>query len=135
MTSNQLSNSEEDTRLLAQKITEQNAWPICLYGDLGAGKTVFVKGVAKALGLNPNKIKSPTFNYIKEYDNLTHCDFYRIEELDDILAEQLAEACEKGHVVIEWAERAEAYLPTPRTDVFFEYIDENKRRIKWKIQK
>ncbi|MBU1992785.1 MAG: tRNA (adenosine(37)-N6)-threonylcarbamoyltransferase complex ATPase subunit type 1 TsaE [Patescibacteria group bacterium] len=140
MTKNQpvtelISKSVEETKNIARNLILRNsAYPICLYGDLGTGKTIFAKGAADELGIDGEKIKSPTFNFVREYTlvngTFSHCDLYRLDEIDEILAEQLEEAYEKGPVIIEWAEKAEKVLPFIRTDVFFEYIDENKRLIK-----
>lgn len=129
-----MSNSENETKNIARKLARSGAaMPFCLYGELGAGKTVFVKGFAEGLGIPEKRVKSPTFNFIREYSLIdsafSHCDFYRLERIDEILARQLEEAYEKGPVIIEWADRAGHVLPEKRTDVFFEYIDAGRRKI------
>lgn len=139
MPSNQLpreliSHSERETKSIASKLALSDIpYPVCLYGDLGTGKTVFVKGFAEAFGIDEKKVKSPTFSFVREYTlqnkTLSHCDFYRLNGLDEILAEHLVEAYEKGPVVIEWAEKVKSVLPKTRTEIFFEYIDENKRKL------
>ena len=80
-----VSRKEEDTLALAQNI-ESEKFPgmvICLNGELGSGKTIFVKGFAHALGIEEN-ITSPTFNIVKEYKDgeapLNHMDVYRLED-------------------------------------------------------
>ncbi|MFA4890776.1 MAG: tRNA (adenosine(37)-N6)-threonylcarbamoyltransferase complex ATPase subunit type 1 TsaE [Candidatus Gracilibacteria bacterium] len=108
---------------------------ICLFGDLGSGKTVFVKGIAKALGISSYTVKSPTYTFIREYTHnkgkLVHVDLYRIEKPDDLLSEQIKEFVDqKGTlVVIEWADKLGKELPENHKDVCFEYIDENIRKI------
>ena len=98
----------EDTYEIGKKIG-QEAQPgqvICLYGDLGVGKTVFTKGLADGLGIT-DPIQSPTFTIVREYEEgrlpLYHFDVYRIgdiEEMDEI-----------GVCLIEWANLIEEILP------------------------
>ena len=101
-----VSKNVEDTLTLAENI-ESEKFPnmvICLDGELGCGKTVFVKGFAKALGIEDN-ITSPTFNLIKEYLNgelpLYHMDVYRIDDTGDNIG--IKDYYKKGGVtIIEW---------------------------------
>ncbi len=119
-----------DTLTIAENI-ESEKFPnmvICLDGELGCGKTVFVKGFANALGIDDN-ITSPTFNIIKEYPNgelpLYHMDVYRIDEAEDVGIE---EYYKKGGVtIIEWSELIKDRLPEERLDIRFKIIDENSR--------
>jgi tRNA threonylcarbamoyladenosine biosynthesis protein TsaE len=128
------SRNETDTIELAQNI-ESEKFPnmvICLDGELGSGKTVFVKGFAQALGIEDN-ITSPTFNLVKEYDHgelsLYHMDMYRAE--DNVESIGIEDYFNKnGVTIIEWAEMVEDYLPSERLDIKFIIIDENTRIIK-----
>lgn len=124
------SKSVSDTLELAQNI-ESEKFPgmvICLNGDLGSGKTIFVKGFANALGIEDN-ITSPTFTIVKEYLNgemsLYHMDVYRIDENDDFGVEDYFN--KDGVCIIEWAELIEDRLPSERLDIQFKIIDENTR--------
>ena len=125
------SHDMNDTLLLAQNI-ESEKFPnmvICLNGELGTGKTVFVKGFAAALGIK-DPITSPTFNIVKEYPNgelpLYHMDVYRLEDNKDNIG--LTDYFNKGGVtIIEWADMIEDELPSERLDIEFKFIDENTR--------
>ena len=121
--------SLEDTIYLAQNI-ESEKFPnmvICLYGELGSGKTVFAKAFGHAMGIDG--VTSSTFNIIKEYNGelpLYHMDVYRIEDNIDSLG--LDEYFTKGGVtIIEWADLIEDYLPDERLDIKFKVVDENTR--------
>jgi tRNA threonylcarbamoyladenosine biosynthesis protein TsaE len=112
-------------RELAKTLAEGSI--VLLVGDLGAGKTAFVRGIAEGLGVDPRDVSSPTFTLVQEYRGgrlpLVHIDLYRLHdprEVDDLGLEDL----EIGSVVaIEWAER----LPrTPRGAVRVSIADEGE---------
>ena len=123
--------SDVDTTELAENM-ESEKFPnmvICLEGELGSGKTVFVKGFAKALGIEDN-ITSPTFNLIKEYLNgempLYHMDMYRLEgNVENIGVEDYFN--KNGVCIIEWSDIIEDILPEERLVIKFKIINENKR--------
>ncbi len=125
------SRSIDDTRELAENI-ESEKFPgmvICLNGELGSGKTVFVKGFAQSLGITET-VTSPTFTLIKEYDSgempLYHMDVYRIEEVDGTIG--FADYFNRDAVsIIEWADMISSELPNERLDIEFKVIDENTR--------
>lgn len=125
------SRSEMDTMTLAQNM-ESEKFPnmvICLDGELGSGKTIFVKGFAKALGIDEN-ITSPTFNVVKEYPNgelpLYHMDVYRLEEDDNTIGFN-DYYTSGGITIIEWADIIKDRLPEERLEIKFKIIDENTR--------
>lgn len=89
---------------------------IALCGDLGAGKTHFVKGVAAGLGHDPDEVTSPTFTLVHEYNlgrlPLFHFDFYRLETEDEALQLGFDDYMDSGGVLaIEWADKFEHLLP------------------------
>ena len=122
--------SEEETIEIAENF-ESEKFPnmiICLDGDLGSGKTLFTKGIAKALGIEEN-ITSPTFTIVKEYEGelpLYHMDVYRLDGNTDGVG--IEEYFHKGGVVvIEWAHMIKDILPEERLDIKIKTLDENKR--------
>jgi len=124
------SHNEYETLELAQNF-ESEKFPnmvICLNGELGSGKTLFVKGIANALGINES-ITSPTFTIVKEYNGelpLYHFDVYRLDGNTEGVG--IEEYFTKGGVVvIEWANTITDILPEERLDIKFKVVDENKR--------
>lgn len=112
---------------------------LALYGDLGAGKTTFTKGLAEELRVEEN-ITSPTFVMLKKYPaklsggqkvELVHIDAYRVETIEDIKSVGIEDFLNRNDVVmvIEWAEKIKEILPNDVIDINFKYIDENTREI------
>lgn len=103
-----------------------------LIGDLGSGKTTFVQGMAKGLGIDPRYyVNSPTFTMVNEYRgknvDLIHVDLYRIEKPFEIETLALEEHLHLGRiVVVEWSEKLEKKLDY---EVRFEMISEKERKI------
>lgn len=104
-----------------------------LYGDLGAGKTTMVKGIASALGIDEREIVSASFTIIAEYDTIprfSHIDLYRIEKKAELTELGLWDQTGGDSIsVIEWAEKAEEGLPEDMIKVRLKSIGENMREI------
>jgi tRNA threonylcarbamoyladenosine biosynthesis protein TsaE len=106
---------------------------VLLRGDLGAGKTVFVRGLASGLGLDPHEVSSPTFTLVQRYAGrlvLQHVDLYRIErplEIEELGLDELAR--EGAIVAIEWAERLAGTLPTPAVTVVLTDLGDDRREV------
>ncbi|MDD3861522.1 MAG: tRNA (adenosine(37)-N6)-threonylcarbamoyltransferase complex ATPase subunit type 1 TsaE [Candidatus Gracilibacteria bacterium] len=132
-----ITKNETETQKLAENIAEKvkKGGVICLFGDLGSGKTTFAKGFAKALGIDSFSVKSPTYTYIRDYplgkNKFYHIDLYRLETIDELLLQEIEEFLinEKNVIIIEWADKLKDYLPKKRIDICLEYLDENSRKI------
>jgi tRNA threonylcarbamoyladenosine biosynthesis protein TsaE len=116
-----ISHSPADTEALGEQFgrAARRGWVITLSGDLGAGKTQFVKGLARGLEISA-RVHSPTFTLVAEYDGgrlkLFHLDLYRLETPEQILSAGIEEFLQPdGVAVIEWAERL-AGFKTPGAD-------------------
>lgn len=125
-------------KLLAQEIdgptsrrTINRAVVIGLQGELGSGKTKFVQGFAKGLGIR-QRLTSPTFVLMKKYKNLYHIDCYRLNKPKDLLDLDFKEIIDdpQNIVLIEWAEKVRKILPKDTIWIKFEIINSNKRKIK-----
>lgn len=109
-----------------------------LQGDLGAGKTLFVKGIARSLGYDPEDVQSPTFTLVHEHRGgrleLFHLDLYRLDDpLGDVEASGLDEYLDPrdGVTAVEWGERAREALAARRFDVAFEVLPDGRRVTFW----
>ena len=130
-----VSTSEEQTRDFARGLAGSLTTPahILLYGELGAGKTVFAKGLAAGFGLRDiDEVSSPTFALVNRYEGrvpIYHIDLYRLTsgELDDLGLEDIF--CEDAAVVVEWAERLENQPPPDPVRVCLTWVDDHSRRI------
>ncbi len=106
---------------------------VALSGDLGSGKTTLVKGMAKALGINPDKVNSPSYVLIKEYDfkggKLFHLDLYRLEGVKEISMLGIEEYfTQEGMLIIEWAEKARDLMPGEYLQIKIKAFSEYRRR-------
>ena len=107
---------------------------LALTGTLGAGKTVFVKGLAQGLDIK-DVITSPTFVIVKTYHGrlpLHHVDFYRLERIDDLATIGFEDLFEENTVVaIEWAEKFSSALPDSFLQISIFYVGERSRRFQF----
>jgi tRNA threonylcarbamoyladenosine biosynthesis protein TsaE len=106
---------------------------VCLYGDLGAGKTSFSYGIALGLEVEEQYITSPTFTFVNEYQGRVpfyHIDLYRLTEPDELHNIGFEDYIDSdGVTVIEWAERAEDELPAECLSVYLSYVNDHSREI------
>ena len=105
---------------------------VLLDGDMGAGKTVFSKGVAAGLGIK-EEVTSPTYAYMNDYDGrLFHYDCYRIESVEQAENLGLADYFDMGGIcLIEWAQNIAPLLPRMVKRVVIKKLDENTREIEY----
>jgi len=128
-----LSDNEEQTFAAAWSLGRRLCGGECitLEGDLGTGKTVFAKGVAKGLMID-EPVLSPTFTIVREYQGrlkLSHFDVYRIMDPDEMLEIGFDEYFDDGSVcMIEWASNIKELLPEVRIDISIFRIDDERRR-------
>ncbi len=118
-----ISNSVEETELLGEKIVQQltGGTIIAFTGDLGAGKTAFVRGMARGLGIS-ERVTSPTFTIVNEYEGvrpLFHFDLYRLNDADELFDIGWEDYLARGGIcAVEWSERAqEAMESCVRIDI------------------
>ena len=105
---------------------------IAFYGDLGAGKTTFTRGIADFFNLK-HEVSSPTFSLVNEYETpqikIYHFDMYRINSLEDLESTGFFDYLGKGIFIIEWSENIDIYLPDETIKIKIENNDQNSRII------
>ncbi len=124
-----------DTYSFAENLAQelQAGDVIALYGNLGAGKTAFVQGIAIGLGYS-EPVTSPTYSLWQIYEGgrltIHHFDLYRLDTVEQVYAIGFYDAVDSdGVTLIEWPERLGDELPVPRINVYINRIDEEKRSI------
>ena len=132
------SRSPEHTRRLGMRLGKalQPGDVICLQGDLGAGKTTFVQGVAQGWG-SVDAVSSPTFIIVNVYRDgnqkqLFHMDAYRLDSTSEAEELDLDTMLAQGPLLVEWPERMDALIPSERLWVQLEYINEEEREMRFK---
>ncbi len=136
-------NSIEDTFDLSKKVGKllSNGEVIFLYGEVGVGKTTFVRGLINNLeiekGMHESQILSPTFNIVFDYEvkelKIMHYDLYRLKNSTDINELGIFAEIEDHITLIEWPELIEK-KPKNRIEMFFNYLDENLENRSLKIK-
>jgi tRNA threonylcarbamoyladenosine biosynthesis protein TsaE len=134
--------SVKETQSLAKKIAKvlRGGEVFALTGDLGAGKTAFVQGLAQGLGIR-RPVTSPSFVILKEYQadvlKLYHFDFYRISSIEEAFDLGLEEvlAGKKNVVLVEWPEKAPEALPEEKIEIKFDILSENMRSLRFSCSK
>lgn len=124
------STSPEETEKIAFKIASSLTPPrvLCLKGDLGAGKTAFTRGFAKAFGIEKG-VSSPTFTLMHRYDGsvtVNHYDLYRLTDFEELLDIGFEEEIEKGFSLIEWADEFMDFMPDDRIIISITKTDGNE---------
>ena len=114
-----ISHSPKETEDFAFELAKKINSPrlICLKGDLGAGKTAFVRGFSRFFGIEKG-VSSPTFTIMHRYDGteiINHYDLYRINDYDELLDIGFEEQIENGISLIEWQDENDEFLPADRT--------------------
>ena len=132
-----VSNSAEETMELGEKVARaaKNGSVFCFTGDLGAGKTTLVRGIAKALNIK-SVVQSPTFNIMKIYFDgdkpLIHIDAYRLADVNTDIGLDEYIGYETGLTVIEWPIYIPKLIPDFKIEVEITNLGENKRRLLFK---
>lgn len=130
------SHSPEQTRRVGLRLGAmlQSGDLICLQGDLGAGKTTFVQGLAQGWG-SLDAVSSPTFVLVNMYrradgGQFFHLDFYRLESNPEAEELDFETMLTQGPLVVEWADRVQSILPPGRLWVEMDYLDEDRRLLR-----
>jgi len=131
-----LSHSAGETFELGRKLGHTLSVPtvVCLFGELAAGKTTFIKGlVCGAAQVDPSAVQSPTFTYLHIYEGqkkVYHFDLYRLRDIDEFLSMGFDEYFDAdGICCIEWSERIASFLPPGSIHVTFQHMQEDQRLV------
>lgn len=136
---NFLTHSEKETEQIGKTLVKnlKGNEVVALYGDLGAGKTAFVRGAAKGLHINSD-VSSPTFALVHEYEcesfPVYHFDMYRISSYEDLYSTGYFDYIDTGVLFIEWSENITEFLPEKKIEVTIEKLNSTTRNIKIKTK-
>lgn len=128
-----ITDSSEETLIFGANLGKElpSGSILCLFGELGAGKTTLVKGIVHGrTGIAPESVVSPTFVYLNIYDSIYHFDLYRLQGADEFLSLGFEEYFFAGGICcIEWSERICSLLPKEAVHITLSHLSENKREI------
>ncbi len=128
------SDCESDTEKIGEMLAGEcsDGEFLALYGDMGSGKTVFMRGFVGAL-VPSARVSSPTYAILNVYEgeniNVNHFDMYRITSEDDLFSTGYEDVIKKGITVCEWSENIEDFLPNSYLKLVFTKLDDNKRKL------
>jgi tRNA threonylcarbamoyladenosine biosynthesis protein TsaE len=131
-----ITRSKEETQRFGEELAKElsDGGIICLYGEMGSGKTTLTQGISKGLGIKQN-IVSPTFILMRRYEAgekfIYHIDLYRLNDLSEAKGLGIEEILSnpKNIVIIEWPEMAETLIPKKHTKVKIKALSEGEREI------
>lgn len=129
-----ISRSEDDTVALASRLADvlKPGDVLCLHGDLGMGKSVFARGLIRALSRKPDlDVPSPTFTLVQTYDtdagDVWHFDLYRLKNPDEVYELGWEEGLANAIVIVEWPERLGYLMPSTRIDISLSQAPDSAR--------
>jgi tRNA threonylcarbamoyladenosine biosynthesis protein TsaE len=129
-----ISRSSQETlkagRMISKSLNKGDI--VCLFGQLGAGKTVLAKGIAQGLGISIAEVISPSFTIARQYEgklSLTHLDLYRLDRASILELGYEDYLYGDSVVLIEWADRLDGYLPKEYLKIKLKVINDKKRQI------
>lgn len=125
--------STEETEKIGEKLAKKlkGTEVIALYGGMGAGKTAFVRGLSRKLGVI-NEVSSPTFAIVHEYSGkykIYHFDMFRVESWEDLYSTGFFDYINNGILIIEWSENIESAIPESALKVTIKIENESERTI------
>lgn len=125
--------STEETEKIGEKLAKKlkGTEVIALYGGMGAGKTAFVRGLSRELGVI-NEVSSPTFAIVHEYSGkykIYHFDMFRVESWEDLYSTGFFDYIDNGILIIEWSENIESAIPESALKITIKIENESERTI------
>ena len=124
-----ITKSARETQKVGQRLAQKikNGGIVCLFGDLGAGKTTLVQGIARGLGIK-QRITSPTFIIMRQYGKLFHLDLYRLDDIKNLGIEDIWQD-PSNILLIEWPEKIVHLLPKNRLEIKMKVLENGHHEI------